>query len=505
MDVARIGLVTAPSPLEPAPGLAAQLGAEALWLKRDDLIPALHGGSKVRKLDLMLAAEPWASAPGWVVSGAVGSGQVAATVAAGRALDRPVHAHLFRTPIGEHGRENLAYSVSYASSVRGYHNRADLALRGLPVLVARRTRQGAVIPPGATERHAMLGTVLGGMELADQLDGADAVYVAYGTGGTVVGVATGLALRGQQLPVRAVGVVEPILSPRARIDQLVRQLAAELAGLGLRAPPARIELLRGQLGAGYAKPTEASLRGAALLAEAGVAGEPVYTGKALAAMAADLAAGRCRRPVFWVTVRRGGLPFAPDWEARLPAALRDLAPGDRAFSPSRRAILAGAAAAVGLVGLVRCGGYPGPAGEVIGAAERAVLRAAGEALFPDADAATLDALPDRVDRYLLTFPEAMRLEVHALFFAVEHSVALAAGLHRFSAATPADRLAALERVAALGGPGMLVARSLRDLVLIAWYQAPEAWEEIGYEGPMVGPEARESAYDVLRAPPGWRP
>ena len=258
----RLGLVSAPSPLEPAPSLASALGAATLWLKRDDLLPALHGGTKVRKLDVMLAAEPWRSASGWVVSGAVGSGQVSATVAAGLHLGRPVHAHLFRTPLGPHGTENLAYTASYATSIRAYRGRIDLALRGAPVLVAATTSQGAVIPPGATDVTGMLGTVLGGLELAEQLRGtdADAVYLAFGSGGTAVGVAMGLAMAGVDLPVRAVSVVEHLLAPDLRVRQLVAQLTRALRAAGQTPRSPRLEIVRGHVGAGYALASAASIR-----------------------------------------------------------------------------------------------------------------------------------------------------------------------------------------------------------------------------------------------------
>lgn len=515
--VPRVGWVDAPSPVHDAPELALRLRLPALVLKRDDRIPALHGGTKVRKLDTLLAAEPWASAPAWVVSGAAGSGQVVATVAAGLERGRPVHAHLFRTPLGAHGLENLAFSCSHAASVTAYGSRPELAIRAPATLGVGQSAQGAVVPPGATTVAGMLGCVLGGVELAEQVAGGaapapDAVYVPLGSGGTAVGLAVGLALGGLSVPVVAIVVVERALAGRRRLDALTRALVDHVVALGVpRPPPVRLEIVRDQVGPGYARATRASLAAAAALAEHGIAGEPVYTGKALAGLAAHAAAHGRRRPALWVTVRRPGLPVPPDWEQAVPRRLRPRAGADgdlpATVDPVRRGLLVGAAAAVALVGLRRCTGYPddGAPRLVLGAAEAVVVRAAAEAFFPDAPAAVLDRLPARVDHYLATFPGPMRAEVHALFFAVEHTLPLAVGLRRFSALAPADRLRAVEAAAALGGPGMLVARSLRDLVLVGWYQGEEAWAEIGYEGPMVGPERRPSAYDALRAPAGWSP
>lgn len=526
----RLGLITGPTPLEDAPGLAARLGVTTLRLKRDDLYPALGGGTKVRKLDLLLAQEPLASAAVWVVAGAAGSGQVAAMVAAGRALGRPVHAHLFRTPLGPHGLENLAWTASWAASITGYGGRVDLAVRaprvvlGVPVKVAGYAgHAGQVVPVGATSPRSMLGLVMAGIELAGQLSGQpgpvpDAVYVACGSGGTAAGLAVGLALAGLDVPVRAVMVVERVYSLDMRLGWLVQQAEQALRELGLSPRPARLELIRGHVGPGYAEASETSLLGASWLLEEGIAGEPVYTGKALAALAEDAQAGRTRHPLFWVTVRRAGLEPREGWRDRLPPLLRDLAHdagaggsvGAGPRSPQRRRLMAGLAAAAALVGVVRLTGYEGEGGEVLLAAEVAVVRAAGEALFPDASATDLDALAGRVDRYLLTFPVSLRAEVHALFFAVEQTLPFSVGLVRFTSLSPADRLLALQRVASLGGPGLLIARSMRDLVLVAWYQGEGAWPEIGYEGPMVeaGPRpggAGASVYDALRAPAGWVP
>ena len=504
----RLGLIDGPSPLEAAPALGTKLGAPGLRLKRDDLLPALHGGTKLRKLDLVLAEEPYRSATAWQVVGAVGSGQVAAVVDVGRAHGRPVHAHLFRTPLGAHGRENLAWTASFATTLHAYRDRVDLALRSPLLLLGFSSAAGVPVPLGATSVRGMLGCVLGGLELAGQLATApaDAIYVPYGSGGTAAGLAVGLALGGCTAPVRAVAVVERVYAPDLRLFSLVRQAQSALRALGVAPAPVNLQVVRSQLGGGYAHATAASIAAAEALNAAGIAGEPVYTGKALAALAADAAAGRTRAPVFWVTVRRGGLEPRDDWQTRLPPPLRDLAvDGDAPTAPSRRGLLLGLGAAAAVVGAARLTGYPGPAGEVLGAAELAVVRATAEALFPDATAAQLDAVPTRVDRYVLAFPAELRAQVHGLFFAVEQSLPFSVGLDRFTTLSPADRLLALERIAALGPPGLLIARSIRDLVLLGWYQSPEAWADVGYEGPMVDAAPRPTSYDALRAPAGWVP
>jgi L-cysteate sulfo-lyase len=69
---APISLGTWPTPVEPAPRLAAAAGlaAGALWIKRDDLIGLGGGGNKVRKLQYTCAEALAAGATTLVTSGA---------------------------------------------------------------------------------------------------------------------------------------------------------------------------------------------------------------------------------------------------------------------------------------------------------------------------------------------------------------------------------------------------------------------------------------------------
>jgi AraC family transcriptional regulator of adaptative response / DNA-3-methyladenine glycosylase II len=53
LSLPRVPLVTAPTPLQPAPRLAAELGAP-IWLKREDLTGLGLGGNKLRGLEYLL-------------------------------------------------------------------------------------------------------------------------------------------------------------------------------------------------------------------------------------------------------------------------------------------------------------------------------------------------------------------------------------------------------------------------------------------------------------------
>ena len=70
---ARVRLAVLPTPLVPAPRLAEVVGADALYVKRDDLTGFAFAGNKARPLEFLLA-------------GALGEG--ADTLVTGGAADR---------------------------------------------------------------------------------------------------------------------------------------------------------------------------------------------------------------------------------------------------------------------------------------------------------------------------------------------------------------------------------------------------------------------------------
>ena len=107
----RLGWVDAPTPVTALPDLADVLGLAWLGVKRDDRLPTLHGGSKVRKLDFALAAPTVARAPTWTSFGAIGSGHLSTLTAAATHLERRLLARCFFEPLGPWVEEELAFTA----------------------------------------------------------------------------------------------------------------------------------------------------------------------------------------------------------------------------------------------------------------------------------------------------------------------------------------------------------------------------------------------------------
>jgi D-cysteine desulfhydrase len=393
------------------------------------------------------------------------------------------------------------------------------------VVLGGRDGDVPVIPPGATSPLGMMGTVRAGLELAEQIHGGavpepDRIYVALGSGGTAIGLAIGLSLGGIRTPVTAVAVVEHLLSAGPRLASLTRDALAELARWGVVAPPGDLPLLvdRDHLGSAYAHPTPASLAACVTLAAEGIDLEPVYTGKAMAAVIADARRLGLRNVLFWSTVRRALPEPAAGWRDKLPPALHrrlDAPPPGRV---TRRRVLAGLAAAAAVGVGVRLTGYddlPGFPGEVLSAWHARVILAAAEALLPpDTDPDVLERIPARLDRYLVGMPPKVKREVKAMLGVIEHGTTpLGHTLHRFTLLAAVERERYLAGLAARGDLYAQVYNGIRDLVMLGCYQQPATWKALGYEGPKLpldydprGP-ARPAwpVYDALVAPAGLTP
>lgn len=526
--IPSIGWIRDPTPVTPLPALAEEIGLSYVGVKRDDLVEALHGGTKPRKLDYVLAAEALQKADRWAGVGAVGSGNLVALTAAASELGKRLEAHMFWTQVSAGVLDNLAFTASGPTTITYYGSRLSLALQRPTLFLGERLSSGVpIVPTGATSPLGMVGMARAGVELAAQIEAGemplpDVVYVAFGSGGTAVGLRAGLAIAGVKTKVVAVTVVERMLAGRLRAAALERGLQKELTRHGITVPKGGPELVfdHAEIGDGYARVTDRSLAACDTLSRHGIHVEPIYTGKAMAALLTRAKKQGASRALFWLTVRREGLAYPDDWRARLPPALAAKVARavvvSRAPSVSRRRMvqIGAGAALLGAIGL-RVTGYPTIewAGTVLAAWEAHVVLRAAEALIPGLSEEAALRVAANVDGYLTRMPSAALTEVHAMIACVEHGTPIMGpALARFTnMPLPAREryLAAMDR-----GEGItcLLYRGLRDLCMLGRYQDPSQWPDLGYEGPKVTRDAAGGkgrmawpAYDGMRAPKGALP
>ena len=301
-----------PTPLDRAPRLAAALGlgADDLWIKRDDLTD-LGGGNKVRKLEHLVAEALAADATVLVASGGAQSNHARMTAAAAARVGLRAVLVLGGTALA--GRPgNLALDELLGAEIVLADGLSGVQLDDRVGEVADRLRARgevpAVLPFGGSSAVGARGYVACAAELEEQAPDAAHVVVAVGSGGTMAGLVAGL---GQE---RVLGI-----DTGATTDP-VERVAAIVTELGGRAN--RLRLDRDQVGDGYGRltPAAASAMRTAARSE-GLLLDPVYTGKALAGLAAAAAEGIVRPGERTVFVHTGGLPglFGHPYAAELAA------------------------------------------------------------------------------------------------------------------------------------------------------------------------------------------
>ena len=285
-----------------------------LYLKQDNLTSSLYGGNKTRKLEFLLAEAKRANARTVVTMGGIGSNHLLATALHAAKEGLRTVGVVFPQPETESVKRNLAADRGAGCELVFIPSKYLLPAYVAKTLLSLRRREGkkpVLIPGGGSSPLGVLGFVNAALELADQVAAGDlpepeAVYVAYGTGGTVAGLSLGLQLSGLKTKVIAVRVIDRLIANRPRLMMLTSATSRYLTSRGDQtARPASIganlQIRHGHVGPGYGHPTEEAERAVELFEkEEGVKLEFTYTGKAAAAFL-DAAKTTTAPLLFWNT------------------------------------------------------------------------------------------------------------------------------------------------------------------------------------------------------------
>lgn len=306
-----------PTPLEPLERLSAALGGAEVWVKRDDCSGLAFGGNKVRKLEYLLAEARSAGCRGVVTVGGLQSNHARQTAAAAARLGLACDLVLVRLvpgrPPSDERTGNALLDRLLGARAHVVDGAGAAAARVAELLerAAAEGRPAAFIPPGGSTTTGALGYVRAGLEVAAQAEAAglafDRVVLAASTAGTLAGLVLGLARAGVRWPVAGVAVADEPETTRTAARQLVEETAARLGTDPSEAAP--FEILGGYRGQAYGVATPGMREAVETCARLeGLLLDPVYTGKAMAALF-DLVRrgelGRGRRALFWHT---GGAP-----------------------------------------------------------------------------------------------------------------------------------------------------------------------------------------------------
>lgn len=298
----------APTPLQEMKALRHRLGvATRLFIKRDDLTP--FGGGKFRKAAVLVDRAAQSGATVVITEGAVESSHARATAVAARMVGLKCILVLSPERDAENQGPTLLDESEGAEIVTVDSERerttvcdkleADLRLRNEKV---------AVIPFSGSTPEATLAYAYAFNELMGQLATVNGVpctiFVASGSGGIQAGLELGKALRGAT-NIKITGV-SPGFPPEQVRAQIARLASASAALLG-ESVDLRVDdicVLGGYAANGYLHTTPEARYARALVKELeNVTLDPIYTGKAFAALLDQLKNNTLKPPVaiFWHT------------------------------------------------------------------------------------------------------------------------------------------------------------------------------------------------------------
>lgn len=312
----RVRLAHLPTPLEEVPRFAERIGGSVrVFIKRDDCTGLLLGGNKARHNEFLLGDAVARGCDMLVWGAGVQSNNCRQTAAGCAKLGLECRLYLSR---GHHKTEpqgNLLLDylvgahVEFTDAAIGPELDAFLAAKADEFRKAGRKPyvwdRPRVVPLAAVSYAVAIA------EIAEQLEemklNPAALYVS-SSGATGAGVALGHALLGLKFPAR---LICPMLWPWHIPTALARDAnaAAELLGLPHRLTASDIDADENYLGPGYAIPSPTGQEAMRLLATTeAILLDPVYTAKAMAALIADVRAGKYPQGSVIVFIHTGGVP-----------------------------------------------------------------------------------------------------------------------------------------------------------------------------------------------------
>lgn len=283
----HVALGSAPTPVRPL-----ELGFDTeVWLKDEAAFgDGAWGGNKVRKLEWIIPEAQQRGTSTLFTVGGIGTHWGLACALYGRDHGLRTVLGLVDQPVDDHVRDQLARLETSGARIYRFPSTLRLKLAAPWILAKHRPWY---LPAGGSNAFGTLGYVDVALEIAAQVASGDlpepaTMVVPVGSGGTVTGLTLGFRIAG--LRTRVLGAVVNDMLPldAAAMSRLAGQTSTLLRERGMaQVPdlsPDDFDLRPDWLGATYGDPTPASVAEVTCAAAAGLELEPVYTGKALAAV-----------------------------------------------------------------------------------------------------------------------------------------------------------------------------------------------------------------------------
>ncbi|CAM3867528.1 D-cysteine desulfhydrase family protein [Bordetella tumulicola] len=287
--------------LEPLARLSAHLGGPTILIKRDDLTGLAGGGNKARKLEYLVADAMAKGADTLIGTGATQSNHARQTAAAAAQMGLGcvllLERRLENQPSEYYRSGNaLLNRVLGARLCEELPAGADIAtaVASLETQLIREGLKPYVVAGGGSNPLGAMGYVDCAKEITTQACelGIEVDYIVHaaGSGGTQAGLVAALC-RDKRTCVRGYSVR---FDSRSMV-KIVQSIAGGAASLMDMAPVPvdRIEVDDSHIGEGYGIATVEAIDAIKLVGRLeGILLDPVYTGKAMAGLIADIRSGR---------------------------------------------------------------------------------------------------------------------------------------------------------------------------------------------------------------------
>ena len=311
----RIRLAHLPTPLEELPRFGESLGGPRVWIKRDDCTGLAFGGNKTRHNEFILGQAVERGAEVLVWGAGVQSNNCRQTAAACAKLGLEIHLILSTAGHPPHVQGNLLLDYLLGATVELTDAPLGDALwdqiRQRAGKYQAQGKEVLAITDTEARTAAAASYVLALCELAGQLEEQDTVPEAIyfsSAGTTGAGLFLGRKILGLPCAMRA---VMPILWEFDTPKYIAHfsNLTSELIDSSVRLEPEEIDATPEFIGEGYGIPTPEGIEAIRLMAQTeGILLDPVYSAKAMAALIADIRAGKWQAGQNVVFVHTGGTP-----------------------------------------------------------------------------------------------------------------------------------------------------------------------------------------------------
>ena len=327
----RYRLAHLPTPLEALPRFSEALGGPPVFIKRDDCTGLALGGNKTRHNEFLLGDALRKGADLFVWGAGVQSNNCRQTAAACAKAGLGCHLVLTRGK-GTQGAVAVQGNLLLDHLVGASYEIVEAAmgdeLDGLIAARAAEFRERGRVPyfwdrpvvmPLAAVSYAVCMAEIVEQSRALEIE-PQAVYVA-SAGSTGAGLALGAAALGTGIPVRNICPIEWEWDTRSDMAVTANR-AAELIGIPEQLAARDVDVTFDYIAPGYGKASPACLEAIALLARTeGILLDPVYSGKATAALIHHIRRGELDRSRAVVFVHTGGTPALFAYAEELAAGI----------------------------------------------------------------------------------------------------------------------------------------------------------------------------------------